>query len=154
MRKLRPTSSRTFVISPLLVRPGILVPADAMETHAVRSGGPGGQNVNKVASKVELRVDLALIVGLDAGARERLRALASSSLDADGWLRITSQRTRDQKRNLEDACDKLRTLILRALERPKKRRKTRPTRASVERRIHDKKQRSRLKAERGGSRTH
>jgi ribosome-associated protein len=122
-----------------------------MEMYAVRSSGPGGQNVNKVASKVELRVDLARVVGLDAEARERLRALASSSLDADGRLRITSQRTRDQKRNLDDALDKLRGLLLRALERPKKRKKTRPTRASVERRMHDKKQRSRLKADRGGS---
>jgi ribosome-associated protein len=136
----------------LVVRPGVLVPAEAMEMNAVRSGGPGGQNVNKVASKVELRIDLTRIVGVGADARERLRALASSSLDADGWLRITSQRTRDQKRNLDDAQDKVRALVLRALERPKKRKKTRPTRASVERRIRDKKQRSRLKAERGGRR--
>ena len=71
-------------------------------------------------------------------------------LDAEGRLRVTSQRTRDQKRNLDDARDKLRALVLRALERPLKRRDTRPTRASVERRLQDKKRRSRLKSERGG----
>ena len=117
--------------------------------RAVRARGPGGQNVNKVASKVELRVDPARIVGLDSEAGERLRALARSLLDAEGRLRITSQRTRDQRVNLDDARGKLRALVLRALERPKKRRGTRPTRSSVERRIRDKKQRSRLKAERG-----
>jgi ribosome-associated protein len=131
---------------PLVVRLGIVVPAEAMAMHAVRSGGPGGQNVNKVASKVELRVDLARIVGLDASARQRLRAIAAGALDADGWLLVTSQRTRDQRMNLEDARDKVKTLVLRALERPRPRRKTKPTRGSVERRIDDKKRRSQLKA--------
>jgi ribosome-associated protein len=135
---------------PLFVRAGVVVPAEAFEMRAVRARGPGGQNVNKVASKVELRVDMTRIVGLDAEARTRLRALARSLLDAEGRLRVTSQRTRDQKRNLDDARDKLRALVLRALERPLKRRDTRPTRASVERRLRDKKRRSRLKSERGG----
>jgi ribosome-associated protein len=137
------------MIAPLVICPGVLVLADAMQMHAVRASGPGGQNVNKVASKVELLVDLTRIVGLDGDARVRLRALAASSLDAEGRLRITSQRTRDQKRNLEDAREKLRALVLRALERPIKRKRTRPTRGSVERRISDKKRRSRLKTERG-----
>ncbi len=132
----------------LEVRPGIIVPAGAMQMHATRSGGPGGQNVNKVASKVELRVDLSRIAGLDPGARERLRAIAAGALDADGCLLVTSQRTRDQRMNLEDARDKVRTYILRALERPRPRRKTKPTRGSVERRIGDKKRRARLKATR------
>jgi len=135
---------------PLFVRAGVTVPAEAMEVHAVRASGPGGQNVNKVASKVELRVDLARIMGLDAEASARLRSIAASSLDAEGRLRITSQRTRDQKRNLDDARHKLRALVLRALERPIKRRHTRPTRGSIERRLRDKKRRSRLKSERGG----
>ena len=135
----------------LTIRQGVVVPADAMEMRAVRAGGPGGQNVNKVASKVELRVDPTRIVGLDSEAGERLRALGRSLLDAEGRLRITSQRTRDQKLNLDDARSKLRALLLRALERPKKRKGTRPTRGSVERRIGDKKRRSRLKAARGGA---
>ena len=134
----------------LVVRPGVVVPADAMRMSAVRSGGPGGQNVNKVASKVELRVDLARVVGLDEGARARLAALAASALDADGCLLVTSQKTRDQRKNLEDAREKVRVLVLRALVRPRKRRKTKPTRGSVERRIGEKKQRSQVKAGRRG----
>ena len=132
----------------LFVRPGVVVPADAMQTSASRAGGPGGQNVNKVASKIELRVDLTKIVGLDDGAAGRLRALARGALDAAGRLLVTSQRTRDQRANLEDAREKVRRLVLRALERPRPRRETRPTRGSVERRIEDKKRRSRLKSSR------
>jgi ribosome-associated protein len=130
----------------LVVRPGVVVPADAMRMSATRSGGPGGQNVNKVASKVELRVDLSRVEGLDEGARVRLRVLAAGDVDAMGHLLVTSQRTRDQRANLEDAREKVRALVLRALVRPRARRKTRPTRGSVERRITEKKQRGRVKA--------
>src|SRR5258708_29293508 len=130
---------------PLVVRSGIVVPAAAMQMHATRASGQGGQTVNKVASKVELRVHLERIAGLDLGARERLRALAAGALDADGCLLVTTQPTRDQRMNLEDARDKVRALVLRAIERPRSRRKTKPTRGSVERRIEDKKRRPRLK---------
>jgi ribosome-associated protein len=128
----------------------VVVPPDAMEIRAVRSGGPGGQNVNKVATKIVLRVDLAQILGLDMAARSRLQSLAAGALDAEGRLLVTSQRTRDQRMNLEDAREKVRRLVLAALVRPIARHKTRPTRGSVERRIEDKKRRSRVKTTRRG----
>ena len=135
---------------PIVVRPGVVVPADALTFHAVRSSGPGGQNVNKVASKVELRVELGLVTGLDTGARERLRAACATSLDAEGRLLVTSQRTRDQRMNLEDAREKIRVLVAKALERPRPRRPTRPSRGSVQRRLTDKKHRAKTKAGRRG----
>src|SRR5689334_23390752 len=98
----------------------VLVPAAALSFRAVRAGGPGGQNVNKVASKVELRVDLDRIEGLPDDARTRLTALVAARLDAEGRLVLTSQRTRDQGRNLEDAREKLRGLLQRALAVPKR----------------------------------
>jgi ribosome-associated protein len=130
----------------IVVRAGVFVPADAITIRAVRSSGPGGQNVNKVASKVEMRVDIDRIAGLDADARARLRAAGTT--DADGRLLVTSQRTRDQHLNLEDAREKVRALVHRALERPRPRRRTRPTRGSVERRLEDKRRRSETKSSR------
>ncbi len=131
---------------PIVVRTGVVIPADALSVRAVRAGGPGGQNVNKVSSKVELRVDIERVEGLDPAARHRLRALAP--LDGDGNVLITSQRTRDQRANLDDAREKVRLLVERALVVPRARRKTRPTRGSVERRLADKKRRTRAKADR------
>jgi ribosome-associated protein len=134
----------------LVVRPGVVVPADALSMQASRSGGPGGQNVNKVSSKVELRVDLERIAGLDAGAHGRLHALAAGRLDAEGRLLVVSQRSRDQRANLEDAREKVRALVLRALEVPRRRRPTRPTRGSTERRLAEKKRHGQQKASRRG----
>lgn len=130
---------------PILVRAGVVIPADALTMRAVRASGPGGQNVNKVSSKVELRVDIDCVEGLDAAARHRLRAAAT--LDADGNVLVTSQRTRDQRTNLDDAREKVRLLVERALFVPRARRKTRPTRGSVERRLSDKKRRTQAKAD-------
>jgi ribosome-associated protein len=137
-------------VEALVVRSGVVVPADALSMQAVRSSGPGGQNVNKVASKVELRADLERIVGLDASALARLRALAAGRLDADGRLLVVSQGSRDQRVNLEDAREKVRALVLRALEAPRRRRRTQPTRGSNERRIAEKKRRGMQKANRRG----
>ena len=127
---------------------GVRVPGEAIRWRAVRSSGPGGQNVNKVASKVELRVSLDAIEGLDDGARSRLRALAAPRLDSRGRLLVTSQRTRDQARNLEDARDKVRRLVTRALVAPKRRRSTRPSAAAMERRLREKRLRGARKRDR------
>jgi ribosome-associated protein len=136
------------VADPIRVRRGVRVPATAIRWRAVRSSGPGGQNVNKVASKVELRVDLDAVEGLDDAARDRLAVLAASRRDSRGRLLVTSQRTRDQSRNLQDARDKVRRLVARALVAPNRRRRTRPTAAAVEERLRDKRLRGARKRER------
>jgi len=130
---------------PIRIAKGILVPAAALEWRAVRSSGPGGQNVNKVVFKVDLRVDFGGVSGLTASARARLKALVTGRLGADGRLLVTSQRTRDQLRNLEDARDKVKKLVERAMKAPRPRRLTQPSRGAVERRLQQKRVRSTVK---------
>ncbi len=125
----------------------VWVPASALQAEFVRSSGPGGQNVNKVASKVELHLDLSAIVGLSLAARERLEGLARRR-DRDGRWLITSQRTRDQGRNLADTLERVRETISRALVAPRPRRPTRPTAGSRERRISAKRILSKRKTSR------
>jgi ribosome-associated protein len=123
------------VADPIPVSAEVTVPASAIRFRATRSAGPGGQNVNKVASKVELRVDLDGIVGLTPEARARLQALCAGRRDREGRLVVTSQRTRDQRRNLDDAREKVREVVARALVLPRPRRPTRVSLGAVEQRL-------------------
>ncbi len=133
---------------PIFIEGGVLIPGDAIEVRAVRSSGPGGQNVNKVASKIELHVDLARIKGMGEESRQRLFRLVAKRLDSEGRLMVTSQITRDQQRNLEDARRKVHHWVARALVKPKKRIRTEPKPQSNERRLLEKKRRSERKASR------
>ena len=126
------------MLEPLTIDDRVTIPAENLSWAAARSAGAGGQNVNKVASKVELRFDLPNCTVLTPEVRSRLGVLARNRLDAEGRILIVSQRSRDQRFNLDDALARLRELILQALVPPKPRRPTRPTRGSKERRLSSK----------------
>jgi len=104
--------------------------------------------VNKVATKVDVRVDLDAIEGLSAAARARLATLCRHRLDGDGRLMVSSQAERNQARNLEDALDRVRALVAAALREPRARKASRPSAGARERRIESKKRRGALKRER------
>jgi ribosome-associated protein len=123
----------------------IEIPEDELVERFVRAAGPGGQNVNKVASAVELRYDVTNSRALPDAVRARLLARRDRRLTADGVLVIQANRFRDQAKNRADARDRLAALVVAAMHVPKRRIATRPTRASKERRIETKKNRSTIK---------
>ena len=123
----------------------ISIDENELDERFIRASGPGGQNVNKVATAVQLRFDVRHSPSLPAGVRARLERLAGQRLTRDGVLVITAQRHRTQERNRQDALDRLIELIRRAAVPPVPRRPTRPTAGSRERRLQSKKQRSSIK---------
>lgn len=133
----------------LVVGRGIAIPARELSEEFIRASGPGGQNVNKVSSAVQLRFHLAANETLPGDVKARLARLAGQRLTRDGDILIQADRFRSQERNREDARERLVALFERALERPKPRRPTRPTRGSKERRLASKKQRGQTKKLRG-----
>jgi ribosome-associated protein len=130
------------------VTDSIAIDSDEIEERFVRSSGAGGQNVNKVSSACELRFDVRNSPSLPDDVRHRLYRLAGSRLTSDGVIVIFAQRFRDQPLNRQDALDRLVELIAKATERPKPRRKTKPTKASKTRRLEGKAKRSGVKAAR------
>lgn len=127
------------------ITPTISIDESELDEHFVQASGPGGQNVNKVASAVQLRFDVARSPSLPEDVRRRLKALSGRRLTQDGVLVIDARRFRTQERNRADARERLAALIREAATPPKPRRATRPTLASKKRRLESKTQRAQTK---------
>ena len=134
----------------IVVTPRLTIPAGELAIAFSRSGGPGGQNVNKVASKVELRWNPRTSTAVGEYDRSWLLGRLGSRLTNDGTLIVTSTLTRDQLKNRDDAAAKLALIVRAALDRPKARRATKPSRASKRRRVDAKRHRSEIKRNRRG----
>jgi ribosome-associated protein len=127
------------------ITPFISIKENEIREEFVLASGPGGQNVNKVATAVKLRFDAAHSPSLPEDVRDRLMRLAGKRLTDEGIIVIHARRFRSQDKNRLDARERLAALIREAAQRPKRRRKTRPTAASIERRLEDKRRRGQIK---------
>lgn len=134
--------------SAIIINNDLVISDDYLQITAVRSSGPGGQNVNKVSTCIELRFNPTKWGKLSHAALLRLLNLAKNKLDSEGNILLSGQRYREQYRNLEDVCERLKEMILKSLKSPKKRKKTKPTQASIEERIKKKKINSQKKQNR------
>ena len=132
------------------IAPGVRVAAGAMRFQYARSGGPGGQNVNKLNTKAELWVPLAAITGLGERGMGRLRVLAGRRLTAAGEIHIVAETERTQEGNRTAVLDRLRQLLVEAQREPRPRRKTKPSKAAKRRRLESKRRRSEVKSGRRG----
>ncbi len=132
----------------LEVNEQIRIPEEEFSWSFVRSGGPGGQNVNKVASKAVLRWDLAASPSVPEEVKVRLRTLQRRRVTKEGELVLSSERFRDQDKNRHDCLEKLREMVLAATFVPKPRKKSRPTKGSRERRLKEKRHRAATKSQR------
>ncbi len=128
--------------------PGVTAPDSAVRLQYARSGGPGGQNVNKVNTKAELWVTVAAIVGLTDAAKARLTALAGSRMTAAGQIHIAADNRRSQEMNRAEAFDRLRELIVQAMVEPKRRIKRKVSKGAKRRRLDAKKRRGEIKSNR------
>lgn len=131
------------------ITPRIAIDEAEIHEQFIRASGPGGQNVNKLSTAVQIRFDARLSPGLPEPVRARLEQLAGRRLTKDGVIVITAQRHRTQDRNRQDARERLIELIAQAAETPTIRRATRPTLASKRRRLDSKARRAQLKDQRG-----
>lgn len=133
-------------MAPLSITPGLAIEEDEISLRFVRAAGPGGQNVNKVSTAVELRFDVRRSPSLPDDVSVRLQRLAGSRLTADGVLVLLAQSHRTQEANRRDALERLVALLREAAVRPKRRRPTRPTLASKTRRLEGKSHRATVKS--------
>lgn len=133
----------------LRINARISIPDDELTENFIRASGPGGQNVKKVSSAVELRFDAVRSPSIEEDVKQRLIRLAGQRATKEGIIVIRAERFRTQERNRADARDRLARLIARAVQVPKKRIKTKPTRASKERRLQSKAHKATVKRMRG-----
>jgi ribosome-associated protein len=132
----------------LIVTPALAIDDSEIEEHFVRASGPGGQNVNKVATAVQLRFDVARSAALSDEIRQRLTSIAGKRITSDGVLVIDARRHRTQAENRQDARERLAEMIRQATVRPARRRKTKPTRAAKQQRLDTKRRRAGTKKQR------